>query len=438
MSRKLTLNLGIRYDTYNLFNTMDALASNRVYLVLKAIGSPYGRLPSLPRNDWQPRVGFAFDPKGNGNDVIRGSFGMFTAQQLKNTTFYEESSQQPYILVSSKFTNTAVGAGQLANFVYGVTPLPPIPVSGLNANFPANANSTGYWYDPDQFKNVQTFQYHLGWAHKLGGNSVISADHTFILGTNGWRWLDVNPLLGGVRPLAAAMTAVYGGTPLANILIDESVNRSHYDETQLHFERRFSARASFQVNYVLAWSSGMGGVADGTLKAMSPYPQTPSAQGGYIYAPWESGPTGFDERHRVTAVGVFTIPFKIEISPSLTAASARPYTLYRALNPSGEGGGLQVLGPNGTPIGINSQRGQALFMLNTRVTRNFPFGERMNLGAFAELYNLTDRANFGNQFGGNQYAPATYLKPVAYLGGIGSISSIPNSFQVQFGGRFTF
>jgi hypothetical protein len=438
VSRNLTLNLGIRYDNYNLFNSREALSTNRVYRVLKAIGSPYAQIPIIPKNNWEPRLGFAYDLNGNGSDVIRGSFGIFTTQQLKNTTFYTESSQQPYILVSTRLVNTAVGVGQLSNFVYGVSPLPAVPISTLNGDFPANANSTAYWYDPKQFKNVMTFQYHLGWAHKVGANSVFSVDHAFILGTNGWRWLNANPLINGVRPLAAAMTVVYGGSPISNLFMYESVNRSHYDETQFHFDTRFSSRASFQVNYVLAWSNGMGGVADGTLKAMSPYPQFPSPTGGYIYKPWEWGPTGFDERHRVTALGVFILPFKVEISPSLTAATARPYTLYRALNPSGEGGGLQLLGSDGNPIGINTQRGAALFMLSTRVTRNFPIREHFNLGAFAELYNLTDRANFGNQFGGNQYAPATYQKPVAYLGGIGSISSIPNSFQVQFGGRFTF
>ena len=328
--------------------------------------------------------------------------------------------------------------GQLANYVYGVTPLPAAPVPALNNTFLVNANATAYWYDPKQFKNAQSFQYHLGWAHKLGGSSVISVDHTFILGTNGWRWLDVNPLINGVRPLAAAMlrqllTLPWNPPPriIGNMFIDESVNRSHYDETQVHYEKRFSAQASFQVNYVLAWASGMGGVADGTFRATSPYPQQASPTGGNIYAPWEWGPTAYDERHRVTAVGVFMLPFKLEISPSLTFATARPYTLYKAINPSGEGGGLQVLNSSGNPIGIDSQRGQALFMLNARVTRNFKFGERMNLAVFAEFYNITDRANFGNQYGGNSYAPTTYQKPIGYLGGVGAATVIPQSFLVQ-------
>ena len=35
-------------------------------------------------------------------------------------------------------------------------------------------------------------------------------------------------------------------------------------------------------------------------------------------------------------------------------------------------------------------------------------------------------------------SPATYNKPSGYLGGIGATSTIPISFQVQFGARFSF
>jgi hypothetical protein len=438
VSRKVTLNLGLRGDIYNLFNTQANLATNRTYQILKAIGSPYGKLPQQQPFAWEPRVGIAYDPKGNGNDVIRASGGIYTEQQLKNTTFFSEVANQPFLLYSQQLFNSSVGVGQLAHYVYGSTALPPIPPSIQGASFPVSGQSTAWWYDPKEFKNVMSFQYHLGWAHRLSGSSVISVDHTFILNTNGWRWLDVNPFINGVRPLAAAQQALYGGQPIGILFMNESVNRSHYDETQVHYEKRFSAQASFQVNYVLAWANGMGGTTDGTLRDASPYPQQPSATGGNIYAPSEFGPTKFDERHRITAVGVFLLPFKLEVAPSLTFATARPYTLYSGFQPTGDGGEFQVLNSNGNPVGINSQRGQALFILNTRVTRNFKFNERMNMGVFAELYNLTDRANFGNIFGGNQFAPSTYEKPIGYLGGIGAVSSIPNSFQVQFGGRFNF
>jgi len=60
------------------------------------------------------------------------------------------------------------------------------------------------------------------------------------------------------------------------------------------------------------------------------------------------------------------------------------------------------------------------------------------ISLFAEFYNIFNRANFGNSYGTFAFAPATYNQPTGYLGGIGSTTTIPISFQVQFGARYTF
>jgi hypothetical protein len=51
-------------------------------------------------------------------------------------------------------------------------------------------------------------------------------------------------------------------------------------------------------------------------------------------------------------------------------------------------------------------------------------GER-TVSLFVELYNLFNRASFANSYGGNAFAPATYNRPMGYVGGIASTSSIP-------------
>ena len=78
-------------------------------------------------------------------------------------------------------------------------------------------------------------------------------------------------------------------------------------------------------------------------------------------------------------------------------------------------------------------------LANARVTRNFVFGKdgRFVAAPFAEFYNITNRANFGNVYGGT-VGSSTFEKPTGYLGGSGATSNIPVSFQVQFGGRFSF
>ena len=442
-SSNVTLNLGLRYDIYEFMNQPN-LDQNRTYQILKAIGSPYGGLPQTDRNNLAPRAGLAWDLTGDGKNVVRGSYGLYFVQQIKNTYYQRNYIEKPVIFINQTFANSAIGVGQLANFIYGVSPLPATPISPTQ--FPAGQNTTGYWYDPD-LKDAQTHKFHGGFSHVFQhDNMVLAADYTHVLLQNGWRNLNINPLLpdpnnpnaARIRPLVADLARVYNDPRLMGIVnIAASINRGLYDELAVHFERRFSANASFQTNYTLAYARGMGGSTDGALRVASPSPQTPSATGGDIYAPWESGPTGYDERHRVTVAGVFKLPFGMDVSPSMTAATARPYTEFRAQNPSGDGS-LQVLDAGGHPVGINQTRGVPLFNLNARVTKNLSFTSSQKLGVFAEFYNVTNRANFGNFFGGNQFSPATYGNPTGYLGGIGAVSTIPNSFQVQFGARYSF
>jgi len=454
VSSRLTLNLGLRYDYYSFLNSQANLGTNRTYQVLKGIGSKWATgLPSPDKNNVSPRLGMAWDVHGDGNDILRASYGLFYMQILKNSTYQREYLQKDVLYITQTTTNSAVGVGPLANYVYGASPLPAIPVAPTT--FPAGANSVGYWYDPN-IKDAQTQQAHVGWSHLLSDKSVISADYTHILMTNGWRSLNINPLLpdpanpngARIRPLAADFQRVFGDPRIMGIVnILMSNDRSLYDEVATHYEHRFSAQAGFQVNYTLAWGRGIGGVADGTTRTAPPSPQTPNADGGLYNAPWEWGPTAFDERHRVTVAGNFMLPLGIDVSPSLTAATARPYTQYRATNPSGDGS-LQLLCPSGNsddvgfgagqvPCGVNNARGYPLFNANLRLTKNVSLG-RDKVGLFAEFYNVTNRANFGNIIGGNQFAPTTYNKPTGYLGGIGAVSTIPNSFQVQFGARYSF
>ena len=61
------------------------LERNRTYLALKDIGSPYGALPKTDKNNFSPRLGMAWDLKGDGTSVVRGSYGLYYVMQIKNT-----------------------------------------------------------------------------------------------------------------------------------------------------------------------------------------------------------------------------------------------------------------------------------------------------------------------------------------------------------------
>lgn len=171
--------------------------------------------------------------------------------------------------------------------------------------------------------------------------------------------------------------------------------------------------------------------------------------GGDINAPWEFGPTAFDERHRLTLAGVLNLPFGMDVSPALTVGSPRPYSLYRGSQQAvGNQGSFQILCPSGNsndvgfgagsiPCGLNNARGNTLVNFNARVTKNVSLSADRKVSVFAEFFNIFNRANFGRNYG-NILGSATYQKPTGYLGGIGATSTVPISFQVQFGSRLSF
>src|SRR5882724_5508844 len=66
VTKRLTVNLGVRWDKdFNLVGA-SAIAKSRTYLELLAIGSPYARLSHDDNKDFSPRVGFAYDLTGQG------------------------------------------------------------------------------------------------------------------------------------------------------------------------------------------------------------------------------------------------------------------------------------------------------------------------------------------------------------------------------------
>lgn len=471
LNSRLTLNLGLRYDLYHIMDQPN-LHKNRVYEVLKAIDSPFGAIPETDTNNFAPRIGAAWDLAGDGEDILRFGYGMYYPLQCITPFYTQNLFQEPTIYFTQTTTNSAIGVGPLADYVYGVSPLPPgppadpteIPRGALISSIPT---TSGSWYDPnlkDQVEHV----IHAGYARQFGGNMMFAADYTHIEGRNEWRPLEINPLCTaqgpsfegecrspgfqgpeaplGRRILSTATQAVFGDpNMLGPTQLVFSNNRSRYDELALVFQRR-GTTASFQASYVLSGAYGYGASVGGLFVNGSSYvPEKANNMGGCWDCEGEWGPGFSDERHRLTLFGVFELPFGIEAAPTFTVASARPYQQYRAPNPNGNGslrcyagGDCRTPGPTGEIVGVHAARGQALVNLNMRTSKAFRVNDSHELKVFAEWFNIPNRANFGQNYGTNAFAPATFNKPIDYMGGPTSSSSIPNSFQVQLGARYSF
>ena len=81
-------------------------------------------------------------------------------------------------------------------------------------------------------------------------------------------------------------------------------------------------------------------------------------------------------------------------------------------------------------------RGDPFVELDMRLAKNFKFRERYNLQIVAQAFNLTNRANYGNNFGRNIGDPTTFGHPIGFINP--SSTTTPRSLWSEFGFRFTF
>ena len=222
MTSRLTLNLGVRYDLDLNFRDQENIPNNATRLVLEAIGNPYGGMPETPTKNISPRVGFAYDLTGDGRRVLRGGYGLYI-DQLTNFVAGDIASQNLRPLNAlAVLTNTAIGRGELATYRFGIDPFPAQPTEG-NSLPP---NSAGQWLGPN-IVDPRLHHMHIGYAHVLAANTMVSVDYTHQEGTRGLMVLNVNPLVNGVRLLAPDFTRVYGRPDvLSGVNVKESIGSS--------------------------------------------------------------------------------------------------------------------------------------------------------------------------------------------------------------------
>jgi len=475
----------MRWDKdFNLIGTK-AQAKSRTYLELKAINSPLAAsLPHDDNKDFSPRLGFAWDMSGNGKHVFRGGYGLYFGQTFLNIPLFMIQQQNPTIFVSTFSissedpctpTNSAgcvPGTNiALANWRFGVDPFPVIPPPPTQLP----AGSTGRLMDP-HYKNPYTQQWNIGYAHQLNSYSVLEVDYVHVLALRESKTLNVNPIRTFLldasgneittRPLSANFAAA--GVPVLGRIDDEtSVGRSRYDGLNISYRRRLHNHFTVNATYTLSRALAYNGNAAAFRNRASDHFD--------YFGAWELGPVPNDSRHRFSMGSVIDLPGGFQVAPVMQLESARAYNSFYDSDVLGQGGGrgnthavvfknnpsdlkatLVAFGNPGDPTNgsanrrkfrdclrsgqcefaaFDNLRGQPFFQLDARVTKNFRIGERHNIAAFIQFFDLTNRANFGNNFNGN-IRQSNFKEPIAFITPSGV--TLPHAFAAEIGARWTF
>ena len=410
-SDRLTVNLGLRYDfmtpSYEEDNRMANFDPATGTLVFAKDGSIEDRALVKPdRNNFGPRIGVVYTL--DARTVLRGGYGIFY-NPLDRVGSEDQIALNPPGLRNINQTTTSTTA----------------PVLVMSQGFPAN------YLDPSNIvlsrlliraanpvgTNAMFQQFAVGAERQVGRDFVVSADFVGNVGRHIAVLRNLNqPANGnGARPYPS----------FAAIQWRDPIGESNYKGVDLSLEKRLSKGYSFRLAYTLSESRDQ---APEHLAATSGRQQDTND----IDA-WE-GPSDFDVRHRFVGNFVAESPvgagrrFDLgtagnallsgwTVAGVYTARSGRPFTVTQ--------GGLEgatwmpnlVGDPNGqetvdswfnvaayqrVAAGVfgnntrNSLRGRGYVTSDRRVQRRVRFTNRFAATLRWDVFNLFDRANFGN------------------------------------------
>jgi hypothetical protein len=152
------------------------------------------------RNDWAPRLGFAWDPKGDGKMSIRGGFGI-QYDILKAEDNFQFNGQAPFFGAASlSFDPVAANNAGEVNyltqpFVAANQPNPfPSKPPSPNAQIPVFGGSGVYFVDPN-LRTPYIYQYNLSVQRQVMRNTTVEVDY---IGSDSHKLtglVDVNPFL---------------------------------------------------------------------------------------------------------------------------------------------------------------------------------------------------------------------------------------------------
>jgi len=462
-SSRLTFNAGLRWDKdYNLQGG-NVQALDRTYLALKAINSPYAGIPKNDNKDFSPRIGFAWDIAGSGKHVIRGGYGIYYGQTFQNLPLFMEQQTNQDSVFTQVLQLSSTGPGdanasivpgtgiRLSSYRFGIDPLPTIPPAAKNLS----AGAVGRLVNPD-FHNPYNQEFNLGYSLQLSPNDVIEVEGVHGLGLREAKRININPTRyqTGTKDLDAAFVAA-GLPKLAQIIVESSVGRSRYDALNISYRRRLTHHFSINTNYVLSRALAYaGGPAAFGNVAMNP---------DKIFDPAELAHAPNDELNRWVFSGFAELPWGIKLAPIVQVASGRRWNGVEGTDPYGYGSGngaarIVVLKSDPTNytatkaytaaqlrsgLGDGSLqflpydyfKGNAFFQLDLKVSKTFSIRERNRIELIAQMFNLSNRANFGTSYT-TSIKSANFGLPSNFLSTSGTV--VPHAFVAELGFRYSF
>jgi hypothetical protein len=444
---RLTLNLGMRWDYQHM-------PSTQIPNPLLAASSKF---PS-DRNNFGPRLGFAWDLTGRGKSVIRGGYGIYYGRII-NSTIYNAIGNTGIVgksQLSFQFAPTTAGA----------------PIYPLVASNPSAITPDVVVFGPDT-PNPKIHEFDFVFEQQIATNTAISVSYMASLGRNLPFFIDKNlpaptgsvtyTVSGGpdtgktfTVPEFIGLKAANNGRPNLNFgritTILDAVD-SKYNAVVFQFNRRMTKGLQVQTSYTYSHAS------DNDQSSQT------FTSSNNVLNPFnlglEQARSNFDVRHRFGVAAIWQPQYfenkgtltrfligGFTISPTVSAASGGPYTgtvSGNAPNPSATTVAVSsgILGAGGSSrppwIPRNNFTAPRTVNVDLRIAKKFPIYEKVNFEISGDAFNLFNHVN-ATSVGTRIYSiGGTTLTYDPSFGVVTSSTSFfGNERQIQIGAKLTF
>lgn len=435
VTSRLTLNLGLRWDYVKGFpidqsGSANFLAMQNAGLTGRFAGTlleDFGQEPQSDRDNIQPRLGAVLDLGGDGRNVVRGGWGLYTdfgyiASNVLTAAF-DAAGGGPVFLASNP-----AGLRKLDGTFFTIAD-PLSSIAHLNFVPPGGVLLAGEVGSP-LLEQPYTRQTNVGWSHQLSSSTAITADYVRVQGR------DINMRL---RPNAIVVPAAPGvparrlltGVPIVpnnrNFRTAVSKGRSDYDALIVSLRRRMSHGFDLLASYTLSESlSDVGTASDEVAGDLLQDVRDP-------FAEVQLGPSSrTDARHQFSASAVINAPWDIVVSPIVMFRSALPVHTFVGVDTNGDSAindrtpvafrytGLSGMGATFEEAGacatVNCSRRASFSQVNLRVSKAFRLGST-RIEAIGEIFNLFDATN--PFLATTQNTLQGFMQPTAFAGDVG-------------------
>ena len=323
-----------------------------------------GTIPSDMKM-FQPRLGIAWDVKGDGRNVVRAAAGVYYAR-IPGLN-----------LASARSTNGSIGQTILAGSTFGTLP-------NYNALLPAPAvvdHPDIFIYDKD-FRNPRTASASIGYDMEILNHLAASVSYTYAATDFLTRFVNRNdPIFGS--PWSTGLNGTANG--IATLTTIESTAKSRYNGITFGLGRLADPNFQFQANYTLAVDKSDD---DNERDPFSfRYAQADRLDREYNYS-------DRDQRHRLNLWALYHFPFDIYANSRFSWYSAQPASEdcanrgQRAATPQNRICGGTILLRN------TIRRDNTFASWDLRLSRPFRTRGHGEFEVLVEAFNIFNRDNF--------------------------------------------